>query len=74
MDELYAIMRDMLEIEYNQKSLVYILKAFESAYREEQHEDVRYIVNSAKYYLEALQKELKAAISKMDIYIAQGRQ
>lgn len=35
MQELYSIMRDLLEVEYNQKSLLYILKRLEASYGNE---------------------------------------
>ena len=62
-------MRDLLEVEYNQKSLLYILKRLEASYGNEQEE--KWIANSAGYYLEALQKELRGAISRLDAYVAE---
>ena len=70
MQELYSIMRDLLEVEYNQKSLLYILKRLEASYGNEQEE--KWIANSAGYYLEALQKELRGVISRLDTYVAEG--
>ncbi len=72
MEELYSIMRDFLEVEYNQESLLCLLKAAEVAYSGEKQVDAKLIVNSTKYYLKALQEELKAAINKMDSYIAEN--
>lgn len=72
MEELYAIMRDFLEVAYNQESLLCLLNATEAAYTSEQQEDAKLVANSAKYYLQALQEELKAAINKMDSYIAEN--
>lgn len=69
MEELYSIMRDFLEVEYNQESLLYLLKAAEAAYSGEK-EDL--IVNSAKFYLQALQEELKVAINRLDFYITEN--
>jgi len=71
MEELYAIMRDFLEVEYNQESLLCVLKALEAAYSNEEHANAKLIANSAKYYLQALQEELKAAISRLDVYMAE---
>lgn len=74
MDELYSIMRDLLEIEYNQKSLLHFLTITETAchesHREEFKPDTTLISNASKYYLEKLQKELKSAIGRLDDYIA----
>lgn len=70
MKELYSIMRDFLEVEYNQKSLLSILKVLETAYNNEEQEEAKLISNSTKYYLESLQKELHAAINRLDTYIA----
>ena len=72
MDELYSIMRDLLEVEYNQKALLYVLRTIETAYSSEREEDAKSIANSTKYYLKALQGELKAAINRMDSYIAEN--
>ena len=71
MEELYSIMRDFLEVEHNQESFTYLLKTAESAYSGEQQEDAKLIANSAKFYLKALQKELKAVINRLDCYIAE---
>ena len=35
MQELYSIMRELLEVEYNQESLRYIIKMLEAAYGQE---------------------------------------
>lgn len=68
MDELYAIMRDLLEVEYNQQSLLWILQAVEATESPEMGEDVKYITNSVRYYLEAVQKELREGINRLDDY------
>lgn len=70
MKELYSIMRDFLEVEYNQKSLLSILTVLETAYNNEEQEETKLISNSTKYYLESLQKELHDAINRLDTYIA----
>lgn len=70
MQELYAIMRDLLEVEYDQKSLLYILRRLEGSYGNEQEEE-KWIANSIRYYLEALQKELRGVISRLDTYVAE---
>lgn len=72
MEELYSIMRDFLEVEYNQESFVCLLKAAETFCTEENLVEAKLIVNSAKVYLKGLQVELKEAINKMDSYIAEN--
>ncbi|MBD5527177.1 MAG: hypothetical protein HDR02_02040 [Lachnospiraceae bacterium] len=72
MEELYSIMREFLEVEYNQESLLCLLKAAEVAYTGKEQAEAKLIANSTKYYLQALQEEIKAAISKMDLYIAEN--
>ena len=72
MEELYSIMRDFLEVEYNQESLVCLLKAAEAAYTEDNQEEAKFIASSAKYYLTALEEDLMAAINRMDLYIAEN--
>lgn len=71
MEELYSIMRDLLEVEYNQKLLIYILKAAESTDMEEIQAEAKSIANSTKYYLKALQKDLRTVINRLDSYIAE---
>ncbi len=71
MEELYSIMRDLLEVEYNQKSLFHIIKQMEINCSAEQKEEIQLIVNGTKYYLEALQMDLKKSINRMDKYIAE---
>ena len=70
MEELYSIMRDFLEVEYNQKALLRVLETLETAYGEKAEEDVTLIVNHTKVCLKTLREGLKAAIYRMDSYIA----
>lgn len=72
MEELYGIMRDLLELEYNQQSLLHILNALEHTYRKIPQEEAALISNAAGYYLENLLKELRAAIARMDSYLAEN--
>ncbi len=72
MEELYSIMRDFLEVEYNQESLLCLLRAAEAAYTGREQAEAKLIANSAKYYLQALQEEIKAAINRLDSYIAEN--
>lgn len=72
MEELYSIMRDFLEVEYNQEFLLCLLKAVEAVYKDEKQAEAKLIANSTKYYLKALQEELKAAINRLDLYIAEN--
>lgn len=74
MEELYSVMSDFLEVEYNQESLLCLLKAAEFAYSIEKQEDAQLIANSTKYYVQTLQRELRSAISRLDSYIAQNVQ
>lgn len=70
MEKLYSIMRDFLEVEYNQESLLYVLETLEAAYSKKQEREAKLIINHTKGCLKALQEELKAAINRMDNYIA----
>lgn len=72
MQELNSIMRDFLEIEYNQESLLSLLSAVEVTYSNEEQEKAKFVANSTKYYLIALQNELKLAINRLDLYIAEN--
>ena len=72
MEELYSIMRDFLEVEYNQESLLCLLRAAEAAYTGKEQAEAKLIANRAKYYLQALQEEIKAAINRLDSYIAEN--
>lgn len=72
MEELYSIMRDFLEVAYNQESLVCLLKATEIKYAGEKQEEAKLIANSAKFYLQALQEELKTVINRLDSYIVEN--
>lgn len=72
MEELYSIMRDFLEVEYNQEALLCLLKAAEAAHGGEKERKANLIANSTKYYLQALQEDIKAAINRLDSYIAEN--
>lgn len=71
MQELYSIMRELLEVEYNQKSLRYIMKMLETAYGQEDLEKENLIVSGIGYYLAVLHRDLETAISRLDSYIAE---
>ena len=71
MPELYSIMRDLLEVEYDQKSLLCVLKRLEASYGDDPGE-TKWIINSIRYYVEVLQRELREAINRLDVYTAQG--
>ena len=70
MEELYSIMRDLLELEYNQESLLYVLETLETAYEEPEQRDLKRIVNYMKGGVNSLQTELNKAIRRMDGYLA----
>lgn len=72
MKELYLVMRELLELEYNQKSLGYILEVLGRGYEDERQGEAM-IVNSAKYYLSKLQTELREVIDRLDTYMAEGK-
>ena len=72
MEQLYLIMEDLLDAEYNQKSLLYVLETLEASYSEQEQAEVKFVVNHTKGGLKALQKEIRAAIDQLDHYIAAG--
>lgn len=71
MKELYAIMRELLEVAYNQKSLLHIMEKLETAYDGEEQEAESLAVGGIRYYLAVLHKDLGAVISRLDVYMAE---
>ena len=71
MQELYSIMRELLEVEYNQESLRYIIKMLEAAYGQEDQGKENLIVSEVGYYLAVLHRDLGTAINRLDSYIAE---
>lgn len=71
MEELYSIMRELLEVEYHQKSLLYIAQLLEAAYDSEECGRTELIVNGISYYLTVLHKDLETVIGRLDSYIAE---
>ena len=72
MQELYGIMRELLEVEYNQKSLRCIMKMLEAAYGQEEDQGKgSLIVSGIGYYLAILHKDLETVIGRLDSYIAE---
>ena len=47
-------------------------QAAEAAYTSKEQAEAKLIANSTKYYLQALQEEIKAAINRLDTYIAEN--
>ncbi len=72
MDELYLIMRDLLEVEYSQRALLRVLETLENACEEPEQEDVKLIVHHIKGSIRESQTELKVAISRLDRYTAKA--
>lgn len=54
MEELYSIMRNFLEVEYHQESLLFALDALEAAYSEERQRDARFDCQRHKILSESL--------------------
>lgn len=72
MQELYSIMRELLEVEYNQRSLRCIMEMLETACgQEEDQGEENLIVSGIGYYLAILHRDLETVISRLDNYIAQ---
>ena len=73
MQELYSIMRELLEVEYNQNSLRYIIKILEKVYEQNaEWKESDLIINGIGYYLETLHKDLGSAIGRLDSYIVEN--
>lgn len=72
MEELYLILRDLLEVEYDQEALLHILTVLERAYNETQEKEAALVANAAGYYLKGLQSGLRTAISGIDDYLAKN--
>ncbi len=73
MQELYSIMRELLEVEYKQKSLRYIVRMLEKVYEQEEEKgDSDLIVNAIGYYLATLHNDLGIVIGRLDCYIAES--
>lgn len=71
MKELYAIMRELLEVAYHQKSLLYLMEKLEAAYDGEEQEAEGLAVGGVRYYLAVLHRELEDVISRLDVYMAE---
>lgn len=74
MEELYSIMRDFLEVEHHLESFACLLSAAETTYSDENQKEAKTIAACTKFYLKALQEELKMAINRLDSYIVEGTQ
>lgn len=71
MKELYIIMSDLLELEYNQKSMRYILDAL--AEDSDERDEAAMLANGIRYYIAGLQAELREVISRLDTYMAERK-
>lgn len=73
MQELYVIMRELLEVEYHQRSLQCILDMLEAENEQkEEWEKGGLIVSGIGYYLTVLHRDLGTAIGRLDSYIAEN--
>lgn len=71
MEELYLIMRDFLEVQYHQNSILCVLDTLEDAYSEEEQAKIKMTIHVLKTYMEFMHEETKMAISRFDAYIAE---
>lgn len=72
MKELYLIMRELLELEYQIRSLGYILELAEKGLDDEKKGEAM-LADSTRYYLNALQTELGNVINRLDTYMVRER-
>ena len=71
MEELYSIMRNFLEVQYHQNSILCVLDTLEDAYSEEEQAEIKMTIHVLKTYIKSLQEETKTAINRFDTYIAE---
>lgn len=71
MEELYSIMRDFLEVQYHQNSILCVLNTLENAYSEGEQAELKMTIHVLETYMEFIQKETKTAINRFDTYIAE---
>lgn len=70
-EKLYAIMENLLEVQYHEESLLYLMTALDLAYRRDSSGETGLFANGVKYYLESLEGELSAVIHQLDNYIVE---
>ena len=66
MKELYDILDDLYEVEANQQAFEFLLTLVEECYMFSEHKEIRFVVNSTKCYIKAINRELSAIIERMD--------
>lgn len=69
MEDLYLILRNFLEVQYHQKSILCILDILENAYSEEDQPEIKMTIHVLKIYMEFLQEETKMAVKRFDSYL-----
>ena len=70
MEELYLIMDDLLQVGYRQEALLFVLKALEGHYSEDEQAELKLLVSNGKWALEGLQEQMQNSINRLDNYIA----
>lgn len=71
MNELYLIMDDFMKSEYDLKALLSIISTLEAAYSEEEEQKIKFFASVVKWYLTAVETEMRDTIGTLDNYIAQ---
>ena len=72
MEELYSIMRNFLEIQYHQNSILCVLDTLGDAYSEEKQAEIKMTIHVLKTYMESLQVETKTEIKKLEYIFDSG--
>ena len=70
MNELYSIMEQLLELDYEQEVYLLILKSLESSFDEEQTAYCKMLTSHTKSQLQAQNKLLKEQISRIDTFLS----
>ena len=69
MEELYNIMSDFMDIEFDIKTWGYIYEKMKNSYKYDEEREYRYIISSAENNFIYIADEMRSAISRLDNYI-----
>ena len=69
MNQLYSIMEQLLKLDYEEETYLFVLKTLEASFDEKQEPHSKMLASHAKWQLESQNRLLKRQIHELDNYI-----
>ncbi len=73
MKELYEIMKNLLDIEYKQKSLICLIQRLDAAYESEEQRELKMLLLNMSILMRSVKDDMRITIEELDNYIINNK-